>query len=215
MKVYFEANLKARYMEQDCEVTTYPGWNDFPLKQCNYSVTDGNGTKKSAKVIMLNPSPEQLARWVVFTCLKVKGNAADQYIDKLAKHIIDQSGAQFPIAGIVFEDVLPQDGIYEVYCFRNGVTVGIKGVKHRKTEQPTAQEIEKSLYGEIEWTGKYARLQGTTREDYKDNGGKIDVGDSSKGNRKIQWVEISRELYQAAWGNNKNELMIAWARRNL
>lgn len=201
------------YMEQECEPTNYPGWEGFPLIKCHYSVIDEDGTKKSAEVVMLNPSPEQLARWVVYACLDVKGSADSKYTDKLSKHIIAQSGAQFPIAGIVFEDILPKDKIYEVYCFRNGVTVGIKGVKHQNTNQPTNEEIEKSLYGEVKWTGKFARIQSTTREEYKENGGTVDVGDSK--NRKISWLDVSRELYQAAWGNDRNELMIAWAKKNL
>jgi len=30
---------------------------------------------------MLNPTPEQLARWVVHTCLEVKGSAEAQHTD--------------------------------------------------------------------------------------------------------------------------------------
>lgn len=212
---YFADHLSARYMEGQCDSTRYPGWEGFPLIKCRYSVTDQDGTQKSAEVIMLNPSPDQLARWVVNTCLVVKGSADARYTDKLSHHIINQSGAQFPIAGIVFEDILPADGVYEMYCFRNGVTVGIEGVTHRGTGQPGEEQIYQSLYGRVTWTGKYARLQDTTREQYRANGGTMDVGDSSREKRKISWLEVSRDLYQAAWGKNRNELMIAWARDQL
>ena len=215
VKKYFAANLRSRYMEQDCEPTTYPGWEGLPLIKCRYQLKDKDETQKSATVILLNPSPEQLARWVVRTCQEVKGSVEAKYTDKLSRHIMAQSGAHFPVAGIVFEDILPADGIFEVYCFRNGVTVGVKGVKHQSPLQPANEEIELSLHGEIRWTGKYARLQGTTREQYKANGGTVEVGSSASGQRKATWLEVSRQLYQAAWDNDRNELMIAWAKGNL
>jgi hypothetical protein len=40
------------------------------------------------------------------------------------------------------------------------------------------------------------------------------VGDSAD-HRKLSWLEVSRKLYQAAWGQDRNELLIAWARANL
>lgn len=209
---YFDSVLQARYMEQECSPATYPGWEGFPLRKCEYSVTDRDGTKKTAEVIMLNPSPEQLARWSVFACSQLD-NADEECPLELAKHTVSQSGGQFPIAGIVFEDILPPDGTYEVYCFRNGVTVGVEGVAHRGTRQPSQPEIEASLRGNVLWTGKYARLQSTTREQYYANGGTVDVGDSS--DPKPSWLEVSRILYQVAWGNDRNELMIAWAKGNL
>jgi len=143
-KKYANKLQRARYMEQNGEATTYPGWEGFPLMKCRYSVTDKNGRQKSAPVIMLNPSVEQLARWVVKTCLVVKGSADFAYTDKLFNRVLEQSGGQFPVAGIVFEDILPGDSVYEIYCFRNGVTVQVKGVKHRGTEPPADEEIEKS-----------------------------------------------------------------------
>jgi len=212
-KKYANKLQRARYMEQNGEATTYAGWENFHLLKCRYTVADKDGKKKSATVIMLNPSVEQLARWVVKTCLVVKGSADSALTDKLFNRVLEQSGGQFPVAGIVFEDILPADSVYEIYCFRNGVTVQIKGVKHRGTEQPADEEIEKSLNGEVTWIGRFARLQGTTTEDYTENGGTADVGNSN--HRKAAWLEVSRQLYQAAWGNDRNELMIAWARKNL
>lgn len=212
-KKYADKLQRARYMEQNGEAATYPGWEGFPLTKYRYAVTDKNGQQKSATVIMLNPSVEQLARWVVKACLVVKGSADSAYTDKLFNRVLEQSGGQFPVAGIVFEDQIPQDGIYEIYCFRNGVTVQVNGVPHRGTAPPTGDEIEKSLNGEVIWIGRFARLQGTTTEEYTANGGTTEVGNNA--NRKAVWLEVSRQLYQAAWGNDRNELMIAWARKNL
>src|SRR6267378_1978008 len=83
---------RSRYMETNCVPTTYPGWNGFPLSECSYSVKDKNGTSKSAKVIMLNPSMKQLARWIVDACLAVKGKIQFTDTDKLFKQVLNASG---------------------------------------------------------------------------------------------------------------------------
>lgn len=160
MTNYFEARRGSRYMEVNCVPATYEGWDTLPLKECTYSVKGNNDpVKKTAKVIMLNAEPDQLARWVVSTCIDVMGNAGNKCTKALGAQIIGQSGAQFPVAGIVFEDLLPVDGKYEVFAFRNGVTVKIDGVTHRGTAQPSADEIESSLHGAVTSTLKYARIQ--------------------------------------------------------
>lgn len=208
MTAYFEARRGSRYMEENCVPATYPGWETLPLKECTYSVKGAHDPqKKSAKVIMLNAEPDQLARWVVSTCLEVVGNASSKCTKAIGAQIIGQSGAQFPIAGIVFEDILPEDGKEEVFAFRNGVTVRINGVTHLGTAQPSAAEIEKSLNGEVTSTLKFARIQSTTREQYLANGGKRSVTGNA-------WNEVNRDLYKAAWGHNRNEMMVAWARAN-
>src|SRR5678815_3854885 len=96
------------------------------IRDSTYSVKDANNpVKKTAKVIMLNAEPDQLARWVVSTCIEVVGNASNKCTRTIGNQIIGQSGAQFPIAGIVFEDILPANGKFEVFAFRNGVTVRV------------------------------------------------------------------------------------------
>src|SRR5919206_1248131 len=63
MTAYFESQRSSRYMEQNCVATTYPGWEELPLKECTYSVKGAHDpVKKTAKVIMLNAEPDQLAR---------------------------------------------------------------------------------------------------------------------------------------------------------
>jgi hypothetical protein len=208
MTAYFEARRSSRYMEHNCVPATYPGWESLPLQECTYSVKGTNDSvKKTAKVIMLNAEPDQLARWVVSTCIEVVGNATIKCTKALGSQIIGQSGAQFPVAGIVFEDILPENGKFEVFAFRNGVTVRVNGVNHLGTVQPSAAEIEKSLHGEVTSTLKFARIQSTTREQYLANGGTLSVTGNA-------WNEVNRDLYKAAWGHNRNEMMVAWARAN-
>jgi endoglucanase len=205
---YFEARRSSRYMEQNCVAATYPGWESLPLKECTYSVKGANDpVKKTAKVIMLNAEPEQLARWVVSTCIEVAGVASNKCTKAIRSQIMLQSGAQFPVAGIVFEDILSADGKFEVFAFRNGVTVRIAGVTHLSTAQPSAAEIEKSLHSDVTSTLKFARVQSTTREQYLANGGTRDVTGNA-------WNEVNRDLYKAAFGRNRNEMMVAWARAN-
>lgn len=208
MTAYFEARRSSRYMEQNCVTATYPGWESLPLKECTYSVKGVNDPeKKTAKVIMLNAEPEQLARWVVSTCIEVVGIASNKCTKAIGRQIIGQSGAQFPVAGIVFEDILPENGKFEVFAFRNGVTVRINGVTHLGMAQPSAAEIEKSLHGEVTSTLRFARIQSTTREQYLANGGTRNVTGNA-------WNEVNRDLYKSAWGRNRNGMMVAWARAN-
>ena len=208
MTAYFEARRSSRYMEENCVAATYPGWETLPLRECTYSRKGPNDpVKKTAKVIMLNAEPDQLARWVVSTCIEVIGSATNQCTKAIGRQIIGQSGAQFPVAGIVFEDILPANGKFEVFAFRNGVTVRVDGVNHLGTAQPSADEIEKSLNGEVIATFKFARIQSTTRQQYLANGGTRTVAGNA-------WNEVNRDLYKAAWGQNRNEMMVAWARAN-
>jgi len=67
----------------------------------------------------------------------------------MGSHIVGHRARSFPVAGIVFEDLLPANGKFEVFAFRNGVTVRVNGVTHLGTAQPSAVEIEKSLNGEV------------------------------------------------------------------
>ena len=204
---------KSRYMEKNCTPTTYPGWEGFPLQHCTYEVRDKDGRTKSAEVIMLNPSPDQLARWIVDACQKVRGDLKPDDLRKVFKHVLGQSGGQFPVAGVVYEDIIPADGTYEAYCFRNGVTVKIEGFEHRTTATLTANEISRSLHGKVVHVFRYGRIQSTTPGQYKRNGGTLEVGtDPAPG---PLWPEAIRQAYQAAWGQDRNELMEAWVRENL
>ncbi|MGA2176306.1 MAG: cellulase [Verrucomicrobiota bacterium] len=203
---------QARYMEANPKPVVVSGWEGFPTMQCTYSVLDkALNTNKTAVVILLDPDAHRLARWMVKACISVKGSATTNDLKKLADFIIWQSGGQFPVRGIVYEDILPANGINEVYCFRDGVTVKIKGVDHRSEKQPTPGQIEKSLTAtlyDVTWVGKYARIQSTTREEYMAAGGTENVEGTN-------WLEVSRKLYQKAWNSGTNELMAAWVKANL
>jgi len=213
-----EKLLSSRYMKKNgtcTPVQDYSGWEGFPLEQCSYTK---NGIK--ASVIMLNPSAEQIARWVVDACYEA-GHPEPEYMDKLYAHIICQSNGQFPVAGIVLED-MDGNGKPNNYCFRNGMTVNIEGLftdstvtsagKKKRDQFPerqtTEDEIQKCYQGKVEKVWKFARIQSTSREDYMKADGTLNV----KGKA---WMEVVQKLYKQAWGKNRNELMIAWAKQHL
>ncbi len=202
---------RARYMEQVCSPTEFPAWERLPLTLCEYSRTNSDRTTRSAKVILLDPSPEQLAQWIFSSCRAIgKDNATCR--GRLFERVRTQSGGQFPVSGVVLEDILPEDGAYEVYTFRNGVTVELDGVPYRSTAQLGDAEIARALAPDtrIVKSKKYARIVSTSPDDYRANGGTADVGTTA--NPSLNWPAVAGAAYRAAWGSPNNELMIAWAR---
>jgi endoglucanase len=208
----FQSALGARYMEQSCRDTVYAGWEGFPLKRCTYSLRDRRAGRKTAEVVLLDASPRQLARWVVSACAEVRHTTAASCTRRIRRHILGQSGAQFPVAGIVMED-MDGDGVQNVYVFRDGVTCRVSGITNGSSAQPTPRQIEQAMSGSVVRVGVYGRIASTTREQYRANGGTVDVGTS--GNRGPAWRQVVRDLYQRAWNNDRNELIVAWARANL
>lgn len=196
--------VQGRYMEQDvsgaCAPSTFPGW-DFPLIRCNYkqadnSVSDG----KKASVIMLNPEKDVLAKWIIATCMIVKGTNIDQCVNKLAYRIITASGSQFVVAGIVLEDINPGNGIQEAYTFRDGVTVKIQnGLPVAFTgnfgtnENNIALDPQNAVLSTASTRGP-ARIQSTSRLMYT-----AYMGSLAKDVTGTKWLGVVRELYQDAW----------------
>jgi endoglucanase len=213
--------LSHAYMVQKLLGTTdtIPGWEGFPVKLYEYETGNDlyTGRPKTGKVYLLNPSPEKLAMWVATACLETKQSLDTNYTYKLLKWIDNQSNAQFPVKGVVYEDQYTKD-LQEPYVFKDGVTVYIKDTTMwPKDKTCTPEQLD--FYLRItnddlkSQTGQYGRISSTTREDYKANGGTEDVGD--KNDRKQKWLEVVGELYKKAWKSDKNELIIMWAKDHL
>ena len=104
---------------------------------------------------------------------------------------------------IVFEDLLPLDGQYEVFAFRNGVTVKIDGVTHRGTAQPSADEIERSLRGKrlelFTWMS-IALLKQCSICFCPGDHHLVPIVGGTRSVTGNAWNEVSRDLYKAAWG---------------
>ncbi|CAN5411551.1 hypothetical protein BH09SUM1_BH09SUM1_12300 [soil metagenome] len=212
---YGERLTRSRYMEQGTpKDVTMPGWEGFPLKRYSYTLTDKtSGVIKHADVVLLDAPPEKVARWIVHTVVVVKGDVDPISEDKIFDRILGQSGGQFPVAGVVYEDIIPEDGVNEIYCFRDGVTVKIDGIQHRGTAPMTPEDIERSINGKVTWVFRYGRIQSTSPSEYTRNGGTVDVGTDKES--KPAWMDVIRESYKSAWNSDENTLMIAWARQGL
>lgn len=213
--------LSHAYMAQKLLGTTdtISGWQGYPVKLYEYETGNDlySGKPKTGKVYLLDPSSEKLAMWVATACWEVKGNRDTAYTYSLLKWIDNQSNAQFPVKGVVYEDQYTKD-FQEPYVFKDGVTVYIKDTTMwPKDKTCTPEQLDFYLRVTNDdlkpQTGQYARISSTTREDYKASGGSEDVG--SKDDRKQKWMEVVRELYKKAWNSDRNELIIMWAKNHL
>jgi hypothetical protein len=191
-----------------------PGWEGLPTRRYTYTVKDQDGTTKSADVVLLDPSADQIARWIVQALVEVTGAYDPDQGRRAFKNVIAQSGGQFPVAGVVYEDIIPADGVHEVYCFRDGVTVEVEGVKHRGTAPLTAAEIDASINGKVKRVFTYARIQSTSPKMWIDAGGSSDVL-GPDGKPTDRWRQVIRDEYQKAWTSPRNGLMVAWVKANV
>lgn len=202
---------RSRYMvSKDVKDVTVPHWEGFPTKRYTYAIKDKDGTEKKADVILLNPSPEKIARWIVQAIVETKGDYDPAAGARFFKHILGQSGGQFPVAGVVYEDILPADGKNEIFCFRDGVTVAIEGVPHRGTDPMTPEQVEASITGKVTRVYTYARIASTSPKMWIDAGGSPDV--FKNGKPTAQWMTEIRQAYQAAWNSDRNALFVAWVK---
>lgn len=189
-------------------VVEVEGWKGFPTILSSYHKKDKDGTVKMAKVIMLNPSPRQAARWIVQAVIDATGSYSAAKAATLVKATAGASGFQFVIRGVHWED-MARSGTHIAYAFHDGVTVKLKrfGNSHPSAAL-TPAEIQYTLdaaNAEVTATGQYARIQSTTRAEYAAAGGRERTAGHA-------WRKVVRELYQAAWGKDRNQLMTAKAK---
>lgn len=193
-------------MPGKCQPTTREGWDGIPLSSCEY---DAGGIR--ARVILANASPERMARWMVRSCVDLGAPDVAGCAEKLRQQVRRSSDYQFPVAGIILEDIDPDEPGYEVYAFRNGVTVRVAGIENGKSFQPTEAQIEQATNGEVLEAMVFARIASTTREHYRKAGGQADVGSSAPNKRKVEWVSVVGDLWRKAQASDHNALLHAWA----
>lgn len=197
----------AQYMEADCTSISLAGWENLSTLKCRYLVTDKGGTKKPGLVIMANPSPERLAAWILNACETIKPTTNRRVCGRgVFVHILDQSGGQFPIAGVVYEDIIPQNGVFEAYGFHNGVTTRLRGLKHRRTEPLSDAELETILSAEPLNTitlAAPARIIGITRGVYKKAHSLIDIDG-------LKWNDVVAGEHKRALSSDRNFLIETW-----
>jgi hypothetical protein len=199
--IYRKGIITGRYMEDQCADTSFAKWEGLPLKRCTYRQPDKNvSSGKKATVIMLNPDKELLARWLVASCVIVKGNTGVRSCAiKLAKEIIGASGSQFAVAGIVLED-MNDDKVQQAYTFRDGVTVLLQGGlevgfdgSFNQSAINLAIDPDIAVLSTASQKGP-ARIQSTSRQMYRNY-----MGSSAKDVTGIKWLDEVRALYQDAW----------------
>lgn len=194
--------------------STLKGWKGRKLYIYNYTVTDSKPYKSlNTNVILYNPTAEKLTKWAINaiaknnTVNKKKIKLNLENINSIIDYIIAQSGGQFPVRGIVYEDISPQNGIQETYVFFDGVTVEhTDAAKYRIiAPQRATKEQEKAFWNmsfediDDKQTKGKARISSTLREEYSKL---FDV--DTKGRK---WVEIVRNEYQKAMDTDFNNLI--------
>lgn len=198
---------RAKYMERTCVAATgFSAWEDLPLRRCKYS-----SMGQSVEVVMLNPGPRRLTAWLQDAC---KDLAKDYSLcmEKTYKHIIYQSGAQFPVGGVVIED-MDGNGRGNAYAFRNGVTIRIAAFSTGTESILSATQVARSYTDAASATYSYARPVSVTREQLTRyaSASKLAIpalGTSSE--RKNVFNEVIGQFYRDSWKTNKSHILRAW-----
>ena len=189
---------------------TIPGWEDFPVQLFEYNIADKLNGRLTTQVYLLNADAEKIARWIIAACWMEKRKVTSGYIDAIVKQIDHESGGQFPIRGIVYED-LNRDSIQETYPFFDGVSVEHKEFtiitpKRAKPEQLT--KYLSMIFADVGKIYTWGRIISTTREEYNVLFPDADVDGNN-------WCNIVRKEYKKAMRSDVNYLINAWVRGNL
>lgn len=180
--------IPTRYMAGKLLSSTdkLPNWEGTQVSEYKYSVDKG---KLTAKVYLANADAKKMAAWVITTCYSITKTLKRKHTDFLINSIKDASGGQFPVKGIVYENM---DGNgFKAYNFLDGVTVFLKA-----PGDITEENLSRA--------GKYARIISTTREEYNQRFPNVKTDG-------LAWLDVVRNEYQKALKSDTNNLMIAWA----
>lgn len=186
--------IPARYMEQTfiSKTDTLSGWEGIEVSLYNYKV---HGTDIIAKVYLADADSRKIASWIVTTCVSLTGKLSKTNSDKLIKDIRFASGGQFPVLGMVYEDMYGTG--QKCYLFKDGVTVYLADVNIKDLS-----EINDSTIIRV---GKYARIISTNREEYISMFGVSDLEGK-------KWLKVVRDEYKKALLSDRNNLMLAKAK---
>lgn len=214
---YFAAPHRRPYMRQDCKEIAAPGYEAVPAGperplRCVYRVKSTSRDakipgEKEATVDVIFPTPARMARWIVDSCLWAGGTdleACIEYLQTGYAGILQQSSAQFPIAGIVFEDM--SSGLMKGYAFRDGLTVHVEGWHNSSEASPTPEQTKAALEQHPSSVSEHARV---ARADIGD----VKCLDPSAGfdpkHRDDRWRNYVRERFVEALQGDHNMLLLA------
>jgi hypothetical protein len=192
------------------------GWAKGELLRCRYEVIDqlqGATTKAKAGIVYLaNPTPERVLKWLTAACQRAQPNDVRQCIRSGASEIRGASGAQFPVAGLVWED-MEGSGINKGYVFRNGVTVRTKQFSNGTSESLPNDAALENLASAHEVTGVrpnggFARVMSTSRAEFARFTGRVDipVGKEDAASA-LLWSDIVGQTYREALSSEENWLV--------
>jgi len=189
--------IPARYMEQTfiSKTDTLNGWEGVDVSLYQYKV---HGTGIIAKVYLADADSKKIASWIITTCVTLTNKLSKINTDKLIHDIKFASGGQFPVQGMVYEDMYGTG--QKCYYFKDGVTVYLTN--------PDPDNIYAINDANIERTGKYARIISTSREEYIKMFGPTNLEGK-------EWLKVVKEEYKKALSSDRNNLMIAWANGKL
>jgi hypothetical protein len=230
---YGQINLPAaRYMspENGCKVVdptwadAHPGFEPYAglgVQRCEYSVSQkATATRPDvtlrAVVWLLNPSADQISRWVGETCEDLAATVPEVCGRQVAQMIIHQNGAQFPAAGHVVEtqweagcahdDPDCLDNVLIYLPQRHGLTVKMKTdpEKRVRTSWGSARALDftaagvaaDSTFGEVASYGTYGRVANVDRD-----------GEDGRA-----FVERNRDGYLAALAGGRYPMLTQAAR---
>lgn len=197
----------SRYMEKNCRnVNVWNEWKNLPMKYCHY-LSDG----QMAEILMLNAGPRRISLWLQEACASFAKDLSS-CMEKAFRQILEQSGGQFPVAGVVIED-MDGNNRGNAYAFRNGVTVQISSFGTGTESILNPAQIAKSFTDDVIKTYTYARPISTTREQLTKYAAKVglsipDLGSSAE--RRNNFNLLVGDLYRQAWKSRKNHLIRSW-----
>ena len=197
----------SHYMEGNCKAdTSFAAYGNLPVERCSYSL-DG----QKAEVSMLNPGPRRLTAWLVEACTALSSNLQN-CVQKSYDQILNQSGAMFPVAGIVIED-MDQNGMGNAYAFREGVTVRVPSFSTATESLLTTTQIQNSFTDAPMYTYSYGRPISVTRTQLANYSTQFGLGLPYLGNstdRDNAFNVAVGQLYRQAWLTGKNHIIRAW-----
>lgn len=198
----------ADYMADDCAPATsgFSAWEDLPLERCKYHLNGQN-----AEVVMLNPGPRRLTAWIQDACEDLSSNVAN-CMQKTFRQVLYQSGGQFPVGGVVIED-MDGNGRGNAYAFRDGVTIRVAAFGTGTESLLTSTQVARSYTDASSATYSYARPVSVTREQmtrYAPVEGLTIPNLGSSSERKNSWHELTGKLYRESWFSNRSHIIRAW-----
>ncbi|MDX2263710.1 MAG: hypothetical protein NW215_01880 [Hyphomicrobiales bacterium] len=196
---YFESKPRGdRGMNASCDAnttTTFPGYGDAPIQFCVYTVTSGGATLEGY-VYLLNPTFENVARRIANACAFAQSRNPKACGKALAERIVNQNGAQFPVAGVVIEKKVAAGGSGQSLVnleFRDGVATRTAANLYWTQTQITREQAFMSAQSKVVRAMRFARIADATRQDYRLAGGEIDVGQDPGDGKDQAWLDVVRD----------------------